>query len=490
MIWANVILIGYTGFALALKHTYIEKLVHKAFAPMLNRFIIETFLARYDFNPASSLSQRELEAWNLIALKYYSAWLPKLGQPNFTGVFWTIYGTVSMWRDMIREDHEVGFDDVVRECAGMCMTTFPALKANRNAQVKAALCQDFVYVVFCAHHKSNQTGYFAILNEMNEQMEKTLISIPHASLYIEEYNYESMELLGILMKTLSDKLDFFDDVSKKNGLAKGLLQVVSFTRFKDFCRIKGTTKDVESTLAGINISQSEIVSSLVESWLPKELQNLLQPLLQEKLQSLPTFKQMPKTARTVDAELFYPLPLSIKRELERIENSLTAVQFVFLLAVCQEYRTFARDLHNISNTRSLSDQERMQRGVQRRDIFLDTCSKKLPKHFYHLFHWHTMMLDKAMKYGASIVHFSSLPVDKSNIYPSRMELEYLKNIAWWINEVIKSVPVKERKEHLKLMLQFVSEEVNYLVPFEQGELVSLTIVLMIDGGFKTNLRIR
>ena len=38
-------------------------------------------------------------------------------------------------------------------------------------------------------------------------------------------------------------------------------------------------------------------------------------------------------------------------------------------------------------------------------------------------------------------------------------------------------------------LQFVCEELYYLVPSEQGDLVNLTIVLMIDNGFVVNFTV-
>ena len=480
---------------MALKHAYLEKLLHKAFDPMFGRVFLEAFLARYDFNTPSYPSHNELEKWNRRALKYYSSWLPKLGQLNFVGVFRIIYGLVSAWKDVVREDHEMRFDDVVRECVSMCgeMTDFLVPKVKMKNEGWASLCHDFVHLVFSVHHKSNQTGYFALLNDLNEQMERAIVPIEHASVYYEEYSYEGMELLATLIKTLEKNLLYFDEIPRKKGksmtLAKGVLHMVSFARFNDLCRIKGSTKDVETSISTFNSQLFKFVSSLLHICLPRRLQYIVLPLLVRKLQSGP-FKLMQKTGRTVDVELFYPLPLSVKREMERLEGSLSARMISVILTICQEYRTHARKLHQINRSQILSYQEKVQRRAQGRDTFLATCSKWFPNHLFNLFTWHTLILENCMKYNSSVVHFSNLPVTlDSKSVPGRMEREYLQKIAWWINEVNKWVPIKERKEHLKLMVQFVCEEVYYSVPSEQGDLVNLTIVLMIDNGFVVNFTV-
>ena len=478
-------------FTLALRHAYLEALLHKALDPVFGNRFISSFLGSHDTNSFTFL---DLMNWNQKAMQSQSsAWLPKLNQDNFVDVLKLIYAVVGCWKEVVSEKQKMRHENVVEECALLCveMCADLSVKADEKILRKADLGQDFVYLLYMVHSRPNQAGYFSMLNSMNEQTERLLNPLKqHTSIDIAEYEYEQMHRMALLMKSLTLNLDFGIEKNfinnKRTSCAYGILRVACYSRFREHCRRNGSTQDVEIMMTKVYGSIFASSSLALVYWLPKQVQEVMGPLISDKLMPV-AFKSMKKTVRKVSVDLIYPLPLSIKWELERAEEGMTSSQVISCLIVSHGYRKFARELHQLHSSGKFSALEKIAILKTSRDKFAEICARRIPDDF-NLFHRHSLVLTHSIKYDASIVHFSILSLD-TNKYDGRggMAREYLLRIAWWIDEVTKSVPVSEREEHLKMMLQFVRQEVSYLIPFDQKEVAELTIILMIEGGFDTNM---
>ena len=481
-------------FALALHHVYLEELLHKALDPLFGPSFISSFVGSYEFDPPHALTYLDLIKWNKKAVLKSSAWLLKLGQSNFADAIKTIFVVVGCWKEVVRTEQNMRHANVVEECALLCVEMCANLfiKADENILRKTDLCRDFFFLLYNVHRRPNQTGYFSILNGMNEQMERVLNPIKQQiSIEIVEYNYDEMHRLALLMKSLPVSLNIGIENnlinSKPTSCAEGMLRVASYSRFREHCRRKGSTRDVERMQSEKFGSSFTVSCMIYMTWLPLKVQEVLLPIFREILKQVKV-KSIEVTVRKVEVDLLYPLPLSIKLEFERTEEGMTSGQVIGFLFFSQSYRSFARQLHQLHSLERYSTAEKLATHKASRDKYLEVCSQRLPNNFVNLFHWHTLMLTQYIKYDASIVHFTNLPVDAvKDDDRGGMGREYLQRIAWWINEVTESVPIYEREEHLKLLLQFVSQEVNYVIPFEQRELTDLTIMLMIEGAFNTNM---
>lgn len=486
------LLICQACFASALHHAYLEMVLHKALDPLFGSRFVSSFLGSYDFDSSHALTNLELEKWNQVAVQQSSAWLLKLNQSNFLSVLKLLYSVVGFWKEVMREEEKMRFEDVMEECAWLCVEMCAHLsdKEDEDIILKADLSRDFVYLLCNIHRRPNQTGYFQMLNEMNEQMESVLIPFETASVDIVEYNYDRVNRFAKLMKSLSRILEFrMEDViysNKRTSFAEGMLRLASYSRFREHCRRQGSTRDVEIMLSKVYGILFTFASSILNLCKLKRAQRVLKPLFRDMFKPVAA-KSMEKTIRRVYVDLSYPLPLSIKWEFEKSEKGMTSAQLFCCLTASQAYRKFARELHQLHNS-SISIPEKMDIQRQSLDKYLEMCSQMLPKRFFGFFKGHAFLLAHSMKFDASIVHFSNLPVDTNNDNIREvMGREYLQKIAWWINEVTKAVPVSEREEHLNVMMLFVSEEVSCVIPFEQKEVAELTIDLMIEGGFTTNL---
>ena len=482
------VLIYQACLVFALRHAYLEALLHKAFDPLFGSSFLDSFIGAYEFDPSHSLAYLDLIKWNRKAVSQSSSWLPKLNQSNFGDMLKIIYAVVGCWKEMISEEQKMRHEDVVEECTGLCvvMCAYLTKKGDERIGQKVDSCQSLVYVVYSIHHRPNQTGYFAMLNAMNEQLERLLIPSMQASVDIVEYEYEKMNRLAVLVRALSSNLDL--DLKRNlsrnvlTSYAQHFLRIASYSRFIELCRKNGTTPDLEIAVSNTIRSLNTLTPAILELWLSGKIRKVLWPVFRNIFKPVPC-NSMEMTVKAVKPDTIYPLPLSIKWEFGKKEKWLTPAQVICCLVISQSYSKFAHELRqlHISGKTLISEKMAIQNTI--RDKYLEIWAQKLSKDDYELLQRHALMLTHSMEYNASIVHFSKLPVDTNNGSSRRdMGRAYLQRIAWWINEVTKSVPASEREDHLKMMLHFVNEEVICVIPFKQRESVKSTIVLMISGG--------
>ena len=483
------LLIYQTCFALALRHAYLEALLHKALDPLFGSSFVISFLASYDFDQPQDLSDLHLEMWNRRAIQQSSAWLLKLNYRNFTGLIDVIFTVVCNLKEVVRREQLMRYEDVVEECAWRCveLSVFFRGKDDVNIRQKADLCRDFVYVIYNVHRRPNQTGYFSMLNAMNEEIERSLYRFERTSVNIVEYDYEQMNRLAMILKALQPNLNFgFENIlnrEKPTPYAEGLLRFACYTRFKELCRREGTTQDLEITLSKADENWNALVSTILEFWLPNRNLNVFRPIFNDMSRPV-AFISITKKDKTVNSDNFYPLPLSIIRAFEKTEASMTSSEICCCLIMSLGYRKFAYELKQLHNNSQIPFPKKIAIQKHSRLEFLKTLPRESVP--FNLFHWHTLMLTHSMTYNSSTVHFSNLPVEiNRESSPGGLEWKLLQNIAWWINEVTKSVPISERNEHLKMVMEFTRHEVSEVIPFEQRELFNSTIVLMIDGGLSS-----
>lgn len=82
---------------------------------------MSSFLGSYDFDSSHALTNLELEKWNQVAVQQSSAWLLKLNQSNFLSVLKLLYSVVGFWKEVMREEEKMRFEDVMEECAWLCV---------------------------------------------------------------------------------------------------------------------------------------------------------------------------------------------------------------------------------------------------------------------------------------------------------------------------------------------------------------------------------
>ena len=462
---------------LALKHAYLEALLHKAFDPLFGDIYVQEFLADNDFEYYTFLN---LELWSRKALDgQASTWLSKLGILDFHNLLSIIYVTVNKWKDAVSEQEVFRSNDVVRECA-MISRIYCNILSNMldeyEKKIQVELVQEFIYLVYRVHvlHTNTSTSYFELLNETNEYLEKALLVLDHILIDYISCGYETVSSLAKTL--LADVEDFPNTFSVVTNLsvnhAKEALRLVNLARNSD-------ANVVEEMMIG-NCSK---LPSILNHWLKGKAKHILREIVGLRIFPL-AVKSIEKTRRTSFAGSTYPVPLPISRKIQAMEKNtvISTKKMSSILMLCEEYRTVARTLHQLYQKPSqLADADRRKGRERVYEVFLKLCSDCFPPRIVAHFRMHLHFMNYSLDYHPKLIHFTNLPMNPVN----GIEWNYLQNLATWINELAKTVPERERKEFMRLMLQFVTLEVGCLIPEEQQELMKLSVILMIDGGLET-----
>ena len=495
MIWNILLFIAH--FASALKHAYLEALLHKALDSLFGGDFIGQYIKDNDFNTLTLRSMSE-ESWCHKVHWYFSAWEIKLDEDRFGDTLKTISMTISTWKDFIGKEQNMLSEDVVWECANICKLicqsdAFATLEMDgRISQVN--INQSFLYLVYRIRILSidniskAQVSYFELLNSTNELMEITAIS-PTEKLKtgkrIEVYNYEKVSKLAVLLTNMIENSHSLaiQSTRRSSNYAKGALRFVVSARMNEQQVLAGRSKDMKETMITECKNLCTFTTASLEEWAKGRAKDIIGEILTLSVFP-PAVQSIEKVTLLIQTDTDYPLPISIVREIESMESKMRPAELISILTICQKYRVVARMSHKIyRKQRSVMsmDEKSKHRGKLQESI-LTLCSRVLPPIIVDSFRMHFQSLNFILDYLPSMEHYSKLTFDRLK----NTNEDYLHLLTGWINEASKAVPDCKRNEFLQLMMKAVIHEVKNLIPEEQRrQSVYWAMLLMIDGGLRT-----
>ena len=482
----------FAGSAIALQHAYLEALLHKAFDTVFGKAFVNEFLTKNTFIP-DDICKMDLKIWSQNIPKSSSIWLSRLGLNDFGLLLKRISVTVSTWKDVIRVDEPIVCKDLVEECASKCKLVLDTHYSNifpedRTAQAKVD--QLFLHLVYRVQVISNtallgQARYFELLNRTSEQMERACIDVKNEQvLGVSVFDYDKVSDLARMLLTKSEAYDLKllpINPARSVQYAKEALKVVNYARFNRLRQLEGHSKETEEAMIGVCHELHTYSSTNLKAWTKGEVERIIQPILTLNVFLL-AVKSIEMSSQNIVADSSFFLPLSLWREIKTVANDLTLDEMLNILQACQEYREVARLLDDFA--RREGHMSVIKKSLKRKELYRKLAhfrSITLPSHLSELFNMHVRVLSHASEYLPELVHFSNMPMDETLI---GLEAVYLQKLAYWINEVTKVVPEERRKEHIWLMITFITQEIECLFPKGQRELSLMTMILMLDGGLK------
>ena len=483
----------------ALQHAYLEALIHKAFDPIFGNVFLQEFLIKNAFN-SEKVHDVDFKRWSQrAAQRASSAWLTKLNVKNFEPLLERINLTLSSWKDLIEEKESIVHSDVIEECASKCKLVCEKVPEKKRPQ-QAILNQEFLYLVYLAQVATQtaqlkQARYFELLNNANEQMERTYIVIKKYQVDVAFYNDEKMRNLARMLLESSEAIDmppatFSPTKSILN--AREALSIVGAARYNvrrpldDYSVDMDYSKSIEEAMISVCSDLHTFSTTTLKGWAKGKSGKIIQSILSLEVFP-PAAKFIEKSGQLFSADSFFPLPLSALRIIEAVANDMTSDEIMCIVKASEEYRQLAR--RSDAFFRRASTMAAGEKNLLSKEYHstLDKLrSRDLPIELMNLFIIHLDVMTSAMEYLPNLVHFSNMHMSEKALVG--VERDYLNNFAYWINEVTNVIPEEQRDKCFPQMFLLITLEVNCLIPEDRRKLVMMTLMLMLKGGLRAYYR--